>query len=205
MTAAPSLGWLSRLTAALTGDAADAALTTALEILGEIGVHVREAHEDPWLRLSTGERELVLAASRALAPELRNVVEGLLRGFLARKHAEEERLRVAERFELLSAASFEGIMIHADHKVLVVNRRLAELVGYTQEELVGPEMFARCCAPEDQAAVLERVASGFEGAYVITAIRKDGSRFRAELQGKQGQLGKRPVRVAAVRDVTERE
>jgi two-component system, cell cycle sensor histidine kinase and response regulator CckA len=40
---------------------------------------------------------------------------------------------------------------------------------------------------------------------VITGIRKDGSRFRAELAAKQGHLGERPVRVVAVRDVTERE
>jgi len=49
------------------------------------------------------------------------------------------------------------------------------------------------------------MASGYEGEYTITAVRKDGSRFRAELQAKQGKLGDRPLRVVAVRDVTERE
>jgi PAS domain S-box-containing protein len=39
----------------------------------------------------------------------------------------------------------------------------------------------------------------------VTLVRKDGSRFRAELQTKQGRLGARPLRVVAVRDVTERE
>jgi PAS domain S-box-containing protein len=47
--------------------------------------------------------------------------------------------------------------------------------------------------------------AGHEGAYVISGVRHDGTRFRAELQSKQGQLGERPVRVVAVRDVTERE
>jgi PAS domain S-box-containing protein len=49
------------------------------------------------------------------------------------------------------------------------------------------------------------MANRIDGEYVITAIRKDGSRFPAELQSKQGALGDRPVRVVAVRDVSERE
>ena len=49
------------------------------------------------------------------------------------------------------------------------------------------------------------MANRIEGAYVITGIRKDGSRYPVELQSKQGILGDRPVRVVAVRDVSERE
>jgi light-regulated signal transduction histidine kinase (bacteriophytochrome) len=60
-------------------------------------------------------------------------------------------------------------------------------------------------APEDLPIVLDRVEKRIEGAYVITVVRKDGSRFRAELSSKQGFLGEQPVRVVAVRDVTERE
>src|SRR6185503_12837194 len=50
-----------------------------------------------------------------------------------------------------------------------------------------------------------RMRDRVEGEYLITAVRKDGSTFRAELLTKQGKLGARPVRIAAVRDVTERE
>jgi PAS domain S-box-containing protein len=60
-------------------------------------------------------------------------------------------------------------------------------------------------APEDRAAVLANMQSRKDGDYVITGLRKDGSRFRAELHSKQGRLGERPVRVVAFRDVTERE
>jgi PAS domain S-box-containing protein len=71
--------------------------------------------------------------------------------------------------------------------------------------MLGPAPLRRSVAPEDLPAVVERIASQYEGAYVITAIRKDGTRFRAEIQAKQGHIGDRPVRVAAFRDVTERE
>ena len=48
-------------------------------------------------------------------------------------------------------------------------------------------------------------AGASKGAYLITGVRKDGSRFPAEILSKQGKLGDRPVRVVAVRDVTDRE
>ncbi len=106
---------------------------------------------------------------------------------------------------MLSAASFEGLMIHVDGDVIDVNDRICEMVGYSREEMLGPDTTARCVAPEDLPTVLKHIADRDEGTYVITGVRKDGSRFRAEIQAKQGRVGERPVRVLAMRDVTERE
>jgi two-component system, cell cycle sensor histidine kinase and response regulator CckA len=117
----------------------------------------------------------------------------------------EEQARLRERLEMMSAASFEGLFFHADGPVVDVNERVCELVGYTRDELLGPDTLRRCVAPEDVLEVLRRMDERYEGEYVVTLVRKDGSRFRAELQTKQGRLGARPVRVVAVRDVTERE
>ena len=117
----------------------------------------------------------------------------------------EEHAQLRERFEMLSSASFEGILIHEDGVVIHANQRLAELTGYDIPELLGPETFRRCLAPEDYEFVRGRIREGKEGIYVVTAVRKDGSRFRAEFLSKQGKLGDRPVRVAAVRDVDDRE
>jgi len=117
----------------------------------------------------------------------------------------EDEARAEERRQMLSAASFEGILVHVDHVVIDVNQRLCDMLGYERDELLGPGTLRKCVAPEDVPGVLERVAQHYEGEYVVTGIRKDGSRFPAELLSKQGQIGARPVRVAAVRDVTERE
>jgi two-component system cell cycle sensor histidine kinase/response regulator CckA len=118
----------------------------------------------------------------------------------------EADARMQERLEMLSSATFEGIMVHVDHDVIHVNERLCEMLGYRREEILGPETLMRLALdPEDQAAALQRVASQAEGAYLVTGIRKDRSRFRAEIYAKQGKLGDRPVRVVAVRDVTVRE
>jgi PAS domain S-box-containing protein len=138
--------------------------------------------------LSNEESAVVAAQVRSLVAELDN-----------------ENRRVRERMDLLSSASFEGILVHVDGDVIDFNERLSELIGYGPSEILGPNTVARCVAPEDQAEVARRMAERIEGEYVVTAVRKDGSRFRAELQSKQGRVGDRPVRVVAVRDVTERE
>jgi PAS domain S-box-containing protein len=117
----------------------------------------------------------------------------------------EELARLRERMDLLSSASFEGLVFHVDGVVFDVNQRLLELTGYAREEILGVKLLELCVAPEDLPEVQRRMARGIEGEYVITGVRRDGSRYRAELQSKQGKLGDRPVRVVAVRDVTERE
>jgi PAS domain S-box-containing protein len=140
------------------------------------------------------------------APEsIRAPLQSLLAVADARALEHEELLRARERAQMLSEASFEGIMIHVDGSVIDANQRVADMIGYEPAEFLGPETLPRCVAPEDLPTVLQRMRNRVEGEYVITAVRKDGSRFRAELLTKQGKLGARPVRVVAVRDVTERE
>jgi two-component system cell cycle sensor histidine kinase/response regulator CckA len=117
----------------------------------------------------------------------------------------DEQLRLRERTDLLSSASFEGLLIHADGKVIEVNDRLCEMHGYERHELLNGDILRMCVAPEDVPGVLAHMRDGFQGEYIVTGIRKDGSRFRSEVLSKQGRLGQRPVRIGAIRDVTERE
>jgi PAS domain S-box-containing protein len=140
------------------------------------------------LALSNEESAVVAAQVRSLVAELDN-----------------ENRRVRERMDLLSSASFEGILVHEGGNVIDANERISELTGLPMSEILGPGAVSSCVAPEDRAEVMRRMAERTEGEYVITGVRKDGSRFRAELQSKQGRIGDRPVRVVAVRDVTERE
>jgi PAS domain S-box-containing protein len=128
------------------------------------------------------------ARARTLLPEIRDA-----------------EARVRERLEMLSSASFEGILVHVGGDVIAANQRLCEILGYGPDEILGPGTVRSCVAPEDQPTVERNMASQYEGEYIVGGIRKDGSRFRAELCSKQGRIGDRPVRVVAVRDVTERE
>jgi PAS domain S-box-containing protein len=144
-------------------------------------------------------------AQQGLDPDTAAFVRALLAVVGRREDEERAAQQMKERMEMLSSASFEGILVHEDGVVIDVNDRLGELLRAEPRDLLGPRTMHNCVAPEDLPGVLERVTSGYEGAYVISGVRHDGSRFRAELQSKQGRFGDRPVRIAAVRDVTERE
>jgi two-component system cell cycle sensor histidine kinase/response regulator CckA len=182
------------LAAALGLDQPEEALAQVTALLQEIGV-------------SPVTEGLAGSADVAGAPDAdtRALLTSLLGAARVRAAEHDEHRRARERLEMLSSGSFEGILIHVDGVVIDANQRLAEMLGCEIAEVLGPHTLGTCVAPEDLPDVMRRMANRIEGEYVITGVRKDGSRFRAELLSKQGRLGDRPVRVVAVRDVTERE
>ena len=131
-------------------------------------------------------------------------VQGILRDITHRKQAELELLRREERFRNLTAAAFEGIGISQDGKVVDINEQLAQLFGYTREELLGQSV-SIMIAPESRDLVRKAMQTGREGPYEHLALRKDGSRFEAEVRAKKILWGGREVRVTAIRDITERK
>ena len=197
---------IARVASALAEPDAEYALNEALVVLATAGIVARSRAEGTaWIEIQQGGRRLSLDAIAPPDEETRRTLTAQLTSAIFRICADEELRRVRERMDMLSAASFEGIFIHENGIVIDANQRFAELIGYEGSEVLGPDTMRACVAPEDMPAVLERMRTRFEGSYLITGVRKDGSRFRAELQSKQGKLGERPVRVIAVRDVTERE
>jgi PAS domain S-box-containing protein len=176
----------------------------ALRARGAVPLEAAEASK-AWLHLRS-PHELYLSAPEPDPPASeREPIAHLLQLGLLRLHEAEELRRVRERTQMLYAASFEGLLFHSEGHIIDVNQRVTEMSGYAHEELLGPDVVPLIVAPEDQPEVRRRIIERVEGDYMVTVVRKDGSRFRAELSVKQGHLGERPVRVVAVRDVTERE
>jgi PAS domain S-box-containing protein len=194
--------------AALDGDSPEESLDAGLEALRDQRLAEREGTGNAWLELRRGQRELRLFAApggEAPGPRARALLTHALGAALARKAEQCEARKQAERLELIRKASFEGIVIHDQGVVVECNDRLCEIVGYTREEVLDPAQLARVVAPEDLVATQERISSQFEGEFVITCVRRDGTRLRAECCTKQTHLGDRPFRVVALRDVTQRE
>jgi two-component system, cell cycle sensor histidine kinase and response regulator CckA len=191
------------------------ALEAALVELRQAGIGPHRGPGEPWLELngpgqhvalSPGEAALRAPPGSELDAELHAGVAALLRVSLARAAEHRELLAVRERLALLSSASFEGIIVHVDGKVVDVNSRLLEMLGCERSDLIGPGVDSSWfVTPEDLARVRQRVRDRIEGPCLATIIRKDGSRFLAEAQATQGTFGERPVRMVALRDVTERE
>jgi PAS domain S-box-containing protein len=142
-------------------------------------------------RFGRRERQLVRAFAGVCGAALENAA------LVARLRESEERFRV------LSEATTEGIVVHQDSRHLLVNAAFARMVGYAPEEAVGRTSFD-FVAPESHDLLREQMRAASSEPYEVVGLRKDGSRFRAEVLGRTVEVGGRRLRVVAVRDVGER-
>lgn len=109
------------------------------------------------------------------------------------------------RFRRLAEATFEGIIVHRDGEILDVNSTLTEMVGYGRKTLVG-RAFTDVLSDATRDFVDDRHASSdVEAPYEAVMVRKDGSTFPVEIEEREVETSDTIVRVAALRDVTERK
>ena len=109
-----------------------------------------------------------------------------------------------ERFKALALASFEGIGLTDGGVVIDANPQLAQMLRYDLSEIIGKPV-ADLIAPEDRELVSYFMEAKYEGRYENRLLRKDGSKLVVETQAKHFAYRGRIVRVAAVRDITERK
>ncbi len=117
---------------------------------------------------------------------------------------EKALVRSEERFHLLAEAAFEGLGITRDGRIVDANSRLAEMLGYEASEMVGRPVLD-FVAPESAGFVADVLREERGDLIEHLAIRKDGSVFPIETQGRALPSAGPGVRVAAVRDVTQRK
>ena len=117
----------------------------------------------------------------------------------------EEALRDSEaRLKALSEASFEGIFFSEKGICIDQNQAVERMFGYTRAEAVGRHG-TEWIVPEDREQVKNNMVSGYEKPYEVTALRKDGTTFPAEIQARMLEYKGRTIRVTALRDITERK
>ncbi len=129
-------------------------------------------------------------------------VFGLYQDITERRLAEQAQQEIEERFRRLADASFEGIVIHDQGKIIDANEQYARMLGRTSEEIIGRQI-EELVAPEDRAMVGERIRSGDERAYEYQMLRSDGETLYVEVHSREIPYRGRTVGVTAVRDVTE--
>ncbi len=125
------------------------------------------------------------------------------RDITARIEADEALRQGAESFASLFDATGEGLLIHEGNIVLAVNSTYAAMIGYEPAELIGGEADAPL-TPESREESAWRRRVGDERPYTVTALRRDGTIFAAELAGRAIVYRGRPARLVTARDITER-
>ncbi|MFN3430619.1 MAG: PAS domain S-box protein [Candidatus Sericytochromatia bacterium] len=117
---------------------------------------------------------------------------------------EEARRESESRYRMLAEATFEGVVVHELGRFLEANLPAAEMFGYPVETLCGMSVLD-LAAPESRETVIERMVGGHTQPYEAVGMRRDGSRFPGELHAKVVTYQGRPVRVVAMRDLSERK
>ncbi len=117
--------------------------------------------------------------------------------------AEHQLAEAERRYRALVESSFEGLCISVDRTLIYGNQAMADMFGYTLEEMVGLSP-ATMATPESAEVIKRNVAAGVETPYEVTCVRKDGTTFPCELLGRNIVHDGKPARITGFRDLTER-
>ena len=131
-------------------------------------------------------------------------VGGISTDITERKRAEMELEQSRRRFQELSEATFEGIVISEQGRIIDVNEQLAQMLDIPQEELIGKN-FMTLIVPEDRERIMANIHAGREAITEHGLIRRDGTIIIVEAHGKPSGFQGRQTRITAIHDITERK
>ncbi|MDQ4080750.1 MAG: PAS domain S-box protein, partial [Gemmatimonadota bacterium] len=140
-----------------------------------------------------------------LAVEALKAAARALGAALSRRRADEALRKSEERFRQLSALTTEGIVIHEYGKIEDANPSLARMFGYELSDVVDRTVLDFVPEPADRELVMRNMLSAYDKPYEIVARRRDGSHIAIEVIGHSTVYQGRSVRVATLRDITERK
>ena len=183
-------------------------LETAKKLRSETMVIVLTGHSDPTFivnALRLGADDYLIKPCEP--EEMRFRVERCLEKLEIKKKAKqaEEALRESEaRLKALSEASFEAIFFSEKGVCLDQNQSGEKLFGYSHSEAVGRHGM-EWIVPEDREKVNNNMLAGYEAPYEVNGLRKNGTTFPCEIQGRILDYHGRSIRVTALRDISKQK
>ena len=104
----------------------------------------------------------------------------------------------------LAEVASEGLLVHERGTILEVNRALIRQLGYTPGDLAGKPVLD-LIAPDARAQARERLVGSGEMVAELPLVRRDGTRFAADIYCQDWTYRGRAVRLMAVRDISVRK
>lgn len=134
---------------------------------------------------------------------------GIVRDISEQKSIELALREAESKFRNLVEQSLVGVYIIQNGRFAYVNPRLAEIFGYSQEEMIGPMGNMDVTHPEDRPAVAENIKKRIRGRiesihYGFRGVKKDGSVIDVEVYGSCTEFQGKPAVIGTLLDVTER-
>ena len=123
------------------------------------------------------------------------LAEFYLNGRLALRHSQT-------RFQVLFDAMPVGAMIHYQDKIVVANKTLVDMFGYSYQEMVGgsPDSIV---APESVAVLHKHMVARGDEPVRVNGLRRNGTGFPAEVLCKDIEYQGKLMRVLVMRDLTD--
>jgi two-component system sensor histidine kinase/response regulator len=125
-----------------------------------------------------------------------------------RKQAEEELRTSEERFRTLVNQATDSIFLIApEGKLIDVNQRACENLGYTRDELLSLSLpdIEKKFTPETIEELRKQFALGQIATVEGIHQRKDGTQFPVEVRAGRFESGGQQLEIALIRDITERK
>lgn len=110
-----------------------------------------------------------------------------------------------ERFKKLSALTFEGITIHKMGICVDANESFCKLLGYSREEIIGKNLIETIVRKDYRPLVIEKIQKSYVSPYEVVGVRRGGEELPCEIMSQNIVWEGEPMRVSAVRDITERK
>lgn len=147
-------------------------------------------------------RALSVTARPLVGPEGHVGCVAVYRDITEQRRIEADLRESEQRLRILSEASFEGVAISQQGVIVDTNQNFASWLGREPYELVGLEGL-NVFAPEDREHVREKSRHA-DLLYEAHLLHRDGSRLPVEVRGRHTQFRGQTVRIAVLRDITER-
>jgi len=120
------------------------------------------------------------------------------------KKLEAEQKESEQRFRAISEATYEAIFLSEKGICINTNAAATRMFGYTYDEIIG--IFGTdVIADESKDLVVKNMMTNNEAPYEAIALRKDGTTFPAEFQGRMFEYKGKTIRITSVRDITKRK
>ncbi len=153
-----------------------------------------------WLNVSGSGMRMSGAEEDTLLADVTSAIALAIHSF----ETDDDLIRSEELLRVISEASFEAIFLIERGICVGQNLTAEKMFGYSSSEAIG-RSGTEWVIPEYRETVLKNMLGGFDKPFEVIALRKDGTTFPCEIQGKQAVLNGHTVRMTALRDITDRK